>query len=416
MSSQAKLSTPSRLFLSGFFLTNVGNGMYTLAIGQMLYKLTGSVLGYALVVSSEFIFKLALQGVSRFDEVDPVRICTRSDTCRAIAMGAAAILLWQHQPYLGIALATLAINVFKPFYISATFRFASQINRPSQLERYNAGFLTAKQSGYLLGIGCYGLVLHELAPQWVILLNLASYVAMLTVLLSMRRHIPLAPTPAVRLAGIGAGWRYTFMLMRDRMLTRQAILASHDPLLLYLLSLFVLSASQLRFGRNPSAFAWLEGSLVIGAALSAVLVRLKGWQDAARTQWLRLAAAEAVLLAALFAVRNLALACTVLMALGAVSSTGASCHLAGLMRQAAGHSRGRIASFQLLIMSTAMLVSLPLFSWWLDTSLSTSLLYPLALVAVFLLLLLRARSGAVSRHAVQSSSPAGCRPQTGSRL
>src|SRR2546423_1524958 len=107
-----RLPGRARLFLTGMFVTNVGNGMYVLAAGQLLYQHTHSVLGYALVLVSEFAFKLVLQGVNGVDRVPAVVICLLADLIRCGALLAALLLLSAGSPVVAIAISALAINFF----------------------------------------------------------------------------------------------------------------------------------------------------------------------------------------------------------------------------------------------------------------------------------------------------------------
>jgi hypothetical protein len=383
-----RLSPTSTAFLGGFALTNIGNGAYTVAVGSLLYQSSHSVVGFALVLYSEFWFKLVLQGVSRFDRVPAVRICLAADTCRAAAMAAAVVLLWHSDVYAAVALTTLAINFFKPFYISASFRIAVAINPPELLEKYNAWFIVAKQSGYLVGIGLYAVVLYHCPVSWIFLINCGSYLGMLLALLQVRRRglahegvDPAGDRPRAR-----GGWGQTFELLRDRALVRQVLLASHDSALLYILSLYVLAASKTSFSSYGGAQAVLQGSFVLGTAACLLLTRSSAeptWQDV-RPRWIRLAVAELVLVLCLYAGGPIWWACASLFVLGLVCSLSSSYQMARLMRFSAGRNGGRIAGLQLLLLSGFMLCLLPLTSWLTQLSLRGSGLVPVLACLAFI--------------------------------
>lgn len=386
--AEERLGGPARVFLLGFFLTNVGNGMYTIAAGQLLYHLTGSVTGYAIVVFSEFGFKLLFQGVVRFDAVPALRICLTSDTFRTLAVGAAAGLLWLRYDYAAIAVATLAINTVKPFYIAATFRLVTRMNSSAQLERYNSGFIAAKQGGYLLGVAAYGAVLGSVSPAVVVLLNAVTYACMIGVLLRLRAARLPGEEPAAA-AGGASGWRATFQLAADRPVLWQALAASHDPLLLYLLSLFVLSASEKWFPGTASSLALLQGSLMAGTAISALIIRSAAGKSVRQeaVTWRRLAAAELLLVGGLWLARNIVLVCALLAALGVISALSASYHMSRLTRVGAGRPRSRVIGFQLLAVSAAMLICLPVYSALLDHYLTWSFALPLGICLIFAVLI-----------------------------
>lgn len=370
--------------LAGFFLTNVGNGVYALSVGYLLYQLTDSVLGYALVGFSEFGFKLATQGVSRFDHRRAAASCMFMDGIRASCLVAAALLVWSEHPITAVVVATVAVNAVKPFYITATFRLATELNRPEQLERYNAAFLTAKQGGYLCGAGLFAVAVAWLPLAAVMAANAGTYLLMMAVMAALAaRPATAARSPRKSINGWAVSWQWC----RDPSVLRLAWCASHDALLVYLLSLWVLAASQTQYKEvGPTALAALQVCLVAGTGSSLLRTRTTiGRSEAAvRRAAIVLVVGELVALIALALTTNLVVACALLFVCGMASAQSVSIHMSRLMRAAEGSVRGRLAGFQLLVLSATVLLTLPLATWGLDADVA-SVPFGLAGIAAIML-------------------------------
>jgi hypothetical protein len=376
---------PSAL-LAGFFLTNVGNGAYTLAVGQLIHAATGSILGYALVVFSEFGFKLLAQGVTGPDRLPAARLCAAFDTVRAVAMAVAAVLLLHGSWLPAVVVATLAINLVKPFYISATFRLVVDLVPERAYETYNAGFIAVRQGGFLLGVLLFGALAGRLEASTVVWFNAGSYVAMASVMAVLARRGSGANGDA---KVSGGGWADTVRLCRDRPLLRQAVLASHDGVLIYLMSLYVLATSESTFAAEPRMLPVLQGALVAGSAAAVVVVRrVPASVLEPRRSLPVLVSVEVLALVVLALAGSVAAAAAVALAvLGAAAGTSASLTMSALMRLAKGRARGRVAGLQLLVTAVLMIAAGAVMTPVLDVRVGTALAVPLVLCGGFALLL-----------------------------
>lgn len=368
-----RLGRDARRVLLGFVATNVGNGVYTLAVGNLLFELTDSVLGYAVVVLSEFAFKLLLQGVTRFDRINARRVCVIADTGRAIILVAAAILLAVGQTFIAIIVATLVINLVKPIYMTASFRLALELNADEQLRRYNVVFTVAKQGGYLVGVAIYGLFLLDIPLAWIVLLNVVSYVTMVICLILVRPSPSASKTEEEH---AGNGWTVTWSLIaRGRMLT-SALLASHDAFLMYLVTLFILQASHETYASQDASLAMLQGAFSVGVA-ATIFVPFRG---AVRTSTgigrVIPAVLELALVTTAFVTDLYWLALAALALVGFVCTRSASSQMANLMREARKQNAGRVAGLQLLLLSILMIIAMPVMTWLMDYSLASAASVP----------------------------------------
>ena len=107
------------LYYSGQLLSYLGDGLRTLAIPLLVFKLTGSALSLGVTYALEFLpFALfGLVGGSLADRLDRRRLMIASDFTRFAIIGLFALLFWRHaltlpELYIDIVIVSMAAAIF----------------------------------------------------------------------------------------------------------------------------------------------------------------------------------------------------------------------------------------------------------------------------------------------------------------
>ena len=171
------ISKSSKYFLLATFITNIGNGLYVLTISVLLYNLTQNVLAFGFVFISEFICKFFLQIYAGriVVKVASKTIFLVCDMSRFVLFAVATLFFMFHYYYTAVIITVLAINVFKPFYISSAFIFSTKENSDNNLETYNVLFLIYKQLGLVIGLLLAGGIMFFTNPLHVLIIDTLSY-------------------------------------------------------------------------------------------------------------------------------------------------------------------------------------------------------------------------------------------------
>lgn len=146
-------------FIAGSFGFNVASGCYAIALAQELYRATGSVGAFTVVVLVEYLMPIVL-GVpagTLADRRNPALVGAWACFVPAAVLG---LYLWPFgaAPFVGV-LVGVVVNVVRPFYRSAIFAVGPLSVPAADLPRYNLAWTVAVQAGQILGGGLAGVVL-----------------------------------------------------------------------------------------------------------------------------------------------------------------------------------------------------------------------------------------------------------------
>ncbi|WEV44657.1 MFS transporter [Streptococcaceae bacterium ESL0687] len=167
---------PKAVIPAGMLISNIGNGMYTLSIGILLYNHTGKTSSFALIVVLQAVLSFLTQSFASvvsdkgFAQVSAVL----AEFLRGSLILIFGILSYFTSPNLLIILAAL-LSFFQPFYRTSVFVIAPLIASGSDLAKYNARVSAFQQIGQLVGAGVAGFIISFLSPYGAIFVNGLSY-------------------------------------------------------------------------------------------------------------------------------------------------------------------------------------------------------------------------------------------------
>lgn len=171
-----KMRNPLILLPVGMFVSNIGNGMYILAIGIILYKSTGQ--------TSTFTFMVVLQAILSFLTQSFASVISDKGFAK-IAASSAELLrgfiiilcglgaMFYSVKFLVIAAALLSL--LQPFYRTSIFVIGPLIAQNTALAKYNARVSAFQQAGQLIGAAIAGLIIAVFSPYVAIFINGLSY-------------------------------------------------------------------------------------------------------------------------------------------------------------------------------------------------------------------------------------------------
>ncbi len=176
-----KLRNPKVLIPLGVLITNIGNGMNTLAVGKILYDKTGAVSAFAFLLVIQNVLKLLTQAIasSSVDRGRAKQSAFIAEFLRGLVVIICAIIAFKGYVS-SIFLATIIISLLGPFYKTASFAIGPMIADGNSLARYNARTSTCLQVGQLLGAGIAGIIISFTSPLFAIVLNGFSYIVSAT--------------------------------------------------------------------------------------------------------------------------------------------------------------------------------------------------------------------------------------------
>lgn len=172
MKRKEMLHNPTWIIPILMFVTNIGNGMYTLAVSYVMYELTGSTAAFAGILVFESAFSVITQLFASVvvDDGRAKQCACFSDIIRGISVIIAGLIVGNGYPF-AIYIGVIAINLVRPFYRTAMFAIGPLVAQREGLARYSARNSVAQQAGQLIGAGIAGSVISVFGSSMCIVIN-----------------------------------------------------------------------------------------------------------------------------------------------------------------------------------------------------------------------------------------------------
>jgi len=203
-----------RLFWLGWFISQTGNWMQTVAWGWLVLSLTNSAwwLGVIGFCGGAPALLLSPVGGALAERYDPRKLLLMTQSGMMLLSLSLAALLFsgQHRLWQIIIIALLTGTAFAidvPVRQSYIPTLAGKENLMNAIGLNSIAFNAAR----VIGPALAGLLLGFLAPSWIFLINGITFLAILLALLHMRPQAPLPverPEPLLGYLGQGFGYLY----------------------------------------------------------------------------------------------------------------------------------------------------------------------------------------------------------------
>ncbi|WP_331741890.1 MFS transporter [Streptomyces sp. NBC_01006] len=388
--------------LSSIALLGIGMGVYLLALGQLLYELTGSPQAFALALTLQGAAAVCVLPFSGplVDALDSRRVHTACSLARAVTVAGLALAGLTRPPgavaliAAGVVLLAFVDNVQR----AALFKYTAWHVESARRARLNALINVAVQVGALTGMALLGMLL-----LWTSLAGalLADTAVALAVAVLVRGLPATAPEPRGPAAGVLRtalplalhDWRAMFHRYRgDLAVLGVIVLCAADFVFQSCVSTLVVPLVAEHYGGRGQYVSLLEAVFALGMIASSFFTRhtqraalLPLWcaVQAAAALALGLSAAPAVHLAAL-------------LAAGFANLSALTWLLTSLQSRAGDGEKAKMASLRMLSIGLATTALMPLIGHFAGVSLTAGFVATAAVMLAFTAL---ATATTAPRHA-----------------
>jgi MFS family permease len=284
LTTRTGLPSAALWLLAGTFVTTMGNGVHTFAVGKLLYDRTGSVAAFGIVIIVEQASTFLMQLVAGpwVDRGNPRRTCIQVELIRGASICLASAMLGSDQLLVWVMLMTLIIRVAQPFYRATTFSLAPALVPASSLGRFNGYSNVCLQAGELLGVALAGVLMQQWGPSAAFLVNGLTF---LFSAMAVRMVVVPAQLTRAQVAA-GAAWKQLLeswheiavLLRHEAGLAWHLTLSTADALAVNLFNLVVVAIIAERFGGSAYwlsvvGCAFAVGAIASGAAVTRLTTR-----------------------------------------------------------------------------------------------------------------------------------------------
>lgn len=402
-------SRPVPLYLTAFFLTNVGVGGFTLATGLALYKQSGTATTFAWLVAVEYALGLVGQfvGGSILDRRDVLGVALTSNTIRAVAIlggGAGFWISGSTLPLVGVFLVSAFI---RPVYRSASFVLVRHVCAPAELPQVNALRFGLLQAAQLTGLALVGLLYALLPPGAVIVAVALAMLAGTATLACLRGSMRAAPLGAGAASPVSfrENWRQLGQVFIGAPGLLVHLVLGGLPIVIVSLAAVLVAPVNDAVDGGSFGIVVLDGGASIGA-LAAILA-VRRWEVARSSAAIGYATVMAIVgLICVAESRSLIIAATGFLLLGTATALGATALDTRLQLRADPVILGRLAISQECVAALTAIALIPLLGPLLkDVGVHGAALTYSAVAAGYLCLFLVATAWLRSRLFDQKISP-----------
>ncbi|MFJ8623755.1 MFS transporter [Kitasatospora sp. NPDC093550] len=351
-------------YLTGFFLTNIGVGGFTLATGLAFYQQTGSASTFGFLVAVEYALGFVGQmvGGSILDRRSVLGVALTSNAVRGTAVLAGGALLWAGGGRLPLVAVFLVSAFIRPLYRSASFVLGRMVSPPEELARVNALRFGLLQAAQLCGLGVVAGLYAVLPPGAVVCATGALLLAGTATLVLLRGTVGGGPErgtdEAPAAVSFSENWRQLGRVLADNPGLRvHLVLGGMPPVVTSLATVLVAPVNDAVHG-GSFGIAVLDGSASAGALLTILAVRRL---DQRRSALVGVACALALCgLVALAVGRSLVVAGFAFLLLGIAAALGATSLDTLLQTRASVAILGRLSITQECATSVTAIALIPL--------------------------------------------------------
>ncbi|MEV6954805.1 MFS transporter [Streptomyces sp. NPDC051183] len=380
----------ARTLLLSIALLGIGMGVYLLALGQLLYQLTGSPQGFALV--------LTLQGVAAVcvlpftgplvDALDSRRVHIVCSLGRAVTVAALAVAGLTRPPgaVIWIAAGALLLAVFDNVQRAALFKYTAWHIEPSDRARLNGLINVAVQIGALSGMALLGLMLVWTSVATALLADTAVALAVAALVLGLpaqrteEPHHPAASVLRTALPLTLRDWREMSHRYRgDLAMLGIIVLCAADFVFQSSVSTLIVPLVAEHYDGQGQYVSLLEAVFALGMIASSPFTR-HTQRRALLPLWCALQAAAAVALAA---TPHPAAHFTALFVAGFANLSSLTWLITTLQTRAGPREKAKMASLRMLSIRLATTALMPLIGHFAALSLTGGFLTTAAVMLLF---------------------------------
>lgn len=363
---ETKFSTSAKLILIGMFITNIGNGIYTLTIGKILYDKTGAPTAFGIVISAEYIINFLLQlfAGSFVDKNNPKHVSVYADFIRGIVLCITSTMLMLNGSTMWIFISILVINIAKPFYRASTFAIGPAVCNGDLLARYNSLYSMFLQMGQLLGVALAGILLKTIGNNFSLAVNGLSYI--LCGLAIFLAKIPFNANTEEKKYTIGVfinDWKeIKDVLYLDKSLALFILLAAGDFIAVNFVNLSLVPIVNVKLQNNVYWLSVFDGSFAVGAIVAASFTVLILDKIGKKRVSILGGLLQGVLFIIMIFLNSGILILIFMFLLGAINTLSLTVFMTTIQKKSKGNIKGRIASIRQLNLSILASLILPVVS------------------------------------------------------
>lgn len=369
-----------KIIMLATLITNIGNGMHTIAISKLVYDKTNSAMAFGGVIILQYIVMFLVQFLagSIVDRNNPKFVSIICDLVRGfLVLSSGLMVLFTNWGLLYLFVSLILVNIVNPFFSSANFTLLPLVVKErSQLLKMNSIVTTLFQVGQLLGCALAAPIIYLFNPSTALIVDGITFLVAAS-LMSFARIVNVdVKKDSNKNVGMNLinDWKEIGRTMKkEKSFAAHLFMASGDYLSINFFTLMLIPMVTLWYKNNSFYISLYDGGFAVGAMLLVLFVislsKKIGTNNSAFVGLL----VQSVLFAFLILSRNPLITFFIMLTFGASNAFSVSIFNSNLQQRCSGPIKGRVASIKNFIISCFSIILIPIISKLHDISITYGL-------------------------------------------
>ncbi|SHI68972.1 Na+/melibiose symporter [Clostridium cavendishii DSM 21758] len=385
-----------KLILIATLITNIGNGMHTIAVSKLLYDKTGTAMAFGGVLILDNVISFIFQFISGsvVDRINTKKVSIICDLIRGVVIIFVGIMVnYSHNGIYFLIVSLVVVNVVNPFYRSANFKLVPMlIEDSSKLLKINGIAGVLFQTGQLLGVALVAPILYFFNPGLALIIDGLTFMfsAIMTsfIIIKVSKNIVAESNIKANVSNkLYNDWKEIFCVLKnEKSLIAHISLSSGDYLSVSFINLLLVPMVTQWYNNNSFCISLFDGSFAIGAISSVYLLyKIYDRMGIEMSSWIGLLT-QGIIFFIIMINRNTIITILMMFSLGMFNAFSISVFQTSLQLRVDTAIKGRISSLRNIIVYTLSLILIPIITKIMDYSLSIGIIIVAIIVSFYGLL------------------------------
>lgn len=382
-----------KLIMLATLITNIGNGMHTIAVSKLVYDKTNSAMAFGGVIILQYAVMFLVQFLSGsvVDRNNPKKVSIICDIVRGfLVLSSGLMVLFTNVGLIYLFFALIMVNIATPFFSSANFTLIpALVKDKSQLLKINSIVTTLFQAGQLLGSALAAAIIYFFNPSIALIVDGITFF-LSAMFVSFVRIVNIEVKKDVnKNAGINLinDWKeIIFVMNKEKSFAAHLFMASGDYVSINFFNVMLVPMVTLWYKNNSFYISIYDGGFAIGAMLvSTFVVSLSkkiGINNSAFIGFL----VQGILFMLLILNRNPLVTFIMMIVFGVFNAFSGAIFNSNLQQRCEGPIKGRVNSIKNFIVSCLSMVLIPVISRLHDISIIYGLAASSGIILTFSLI------------------------------
>ncbi|MCX7749374.1 MAG: MFS transporter [Clostridia bacterium] len=358
-----------KLIMLATFITNIGNGMHTIAISKLVYDKTNSAMAFGGVIMLQYVVMFSLQFLSGsvVDRNNPKVVSIICDMIRGgLILSSGLMVLFTDVGLIYLFISLILVNIVNPFFSSANFALLPTVVKDgSRLLQVNSMVTALFQAGQLLGCALAAPIIYFFSSSTALIVDgVTFFMSALIITFARIDHVEVKKDVNKNVAkSLVNDWKEIAKAMKkEKSFAAHVFMASGDYLSINFFNVMLVPMVTLWYKNNSFYISLYDGGFAVGAMLSVVFVvwlsKKLGVNNSAFAGLL----VQGVLFALLVLSRSPVITLLIMLVFGASNAFSITNFNSNLQQRCTGPIKGRVSSMKTLVVSCFTIVLIPIIT------------------------------------------------------